>query len=85
MSHMNTLEALEAAKVDSLSALWARIDAGVFPRPVALSLGENFWDASEVRRAIAIHPPVVPHKREHQQPPSRTRERKDPKRTETRQ
>ena len=85
MSRMNSRAALEAAKVGSLAALWSRIDAGTFPRPVAEQLGGPLWDSNEVYRAIAIKPAPEPKQREQPpQPSSRTRERKDPTRTETR-
>ena len=51
---------LAAAKVGSLSALWTRIDAGVFPRPVAFSDGASDWDAVAVRHAIAVNPSRSP-------------------------
>ena len=76
---------LAAAKVGSLSALWARIDAGEFPRPVTRRAGELYWDAEDVRRAVSIKPAPAPEQREQPQPPSRTRERKDSPRTETRE
>ena len=64
MSHMNSSAVLAAAKVGSLSALWARIDSGAFPRPVAFSAGASYWDAVAVRHAIAVNPsPVLPKKR----------------------
>ena len=85
MSHMNGLAVLAALRIGSLNALWSRIDAGTFPRPVAMSArGDHQWDAEDIRRFVAIYPPVAPQKREQPQPPSRTRERKDPPRTETR-
>ena len=94
MSRMNSRAVLAVAKVGSLAALWSRIDAGTFPRPVAEQLGGPVWDSAEVRQAIKIirapgpDEPLVkpkePQKREQPQPPSRTRERKDPPRTETR-
>ena len=85
MSRMNGRAVLEVAKVGSMAALWARIDAGTFPRPVAVSLGGPLWDSEAVRRAIAIKPAPAPEKREEPQPPSRTREQKDPPRTVTRE
>ena len=84
MTRMNSRAVLEAAKIGSLAALWARIDAGLFPRPVAVAASENYWDAEDVRRAVSIKPAPEPEQREQPQPPSRTRERKDPTRTETR-
>ena len=64
MSRMTSAAVIAAAKVGSLSALWTRIDAGVFPRPVAFSAGASDWDAVAVRHAIAVNPsPVLPKKR----------------------
>ena len=90
MSHMNGLAVLAAARMGSLNALWARIDAGTFPAPIVNSSGFGFlWDESAVRMAIEIKPAPDPKPdpkhREKPQPSSRTRERKDPKRIETRE
>ena len=86
MGLMNGLDALAAAKIGSVAALWARIDAGVFPRPIVNSSGFGFlWDEAEVLRAIVIKKDPEPDKREQPQPPARTRERKDEARTETRE
>ena len=63
MSRMTSSAVLAAAKVGSLSALWTRIDAGVFPRPVAFSDGASDWDAVAVRHAIAVNPSPVSKKR----------------------
>lgn len=96
MSHMNSRAVLDAANFGSTAALWSRIDAGTFPRPVAMSArGDYQWDAEAVIRAIAIHrapgpdeplvKPSEPKKREKPTPEKTvTRERKDPKQTETR-
>ena len=91
MSLMNSRAVLEAAKVGSMDALWARIDAGTFPIPVAfgglrgVALGFRGGPSGAIEIKPAPDPKPEPKKREKQQPPSRTRERKDPRRTETRE
>ena len=37
----------------SKSTLWRRVNAGVFPAPVRLSVGITAWRAEDVRRWIA--------------------------------
>ena len=81
MSRMNSREALVAAKVGNMDALWTRIDAGEFPSPVEFAGGACYWDSDAVYRAIL---PEL-KKRERTQLSSRTRERKDPARTVTRE
>ena len=37
----------------SKSTLWRRVNAGVFPAPIRLSVGITAWRAEDVRRWIA--------------------------------
>ena len=87
MSRMDESSVLFASGAGSVSALWSRIDAGMFPRPSVVSTAGLLWDPEEVQMAITIHPPppADPEQREQPQPPAKTRERKDDARTETRE
>ncbi len=88
MSLMTETGVLRETQVGSIMALWTRIDAGAFPRPVAMSAGVRYWDQGEVLRAIEIiraPGPDEPLKRDQptpEQSPEQTdtREQKDPPR-----
>ena len=84
MGLMTETSVLRATQLGSTLALWARIDTGELPRPVAMSAGVRYWDHGEVLRAIEIiraPGPDEPLKREQPTPEQTdTREQKDPPR-----